>query len=43
MSPLEPCYPTTADHAYFNIAEVQGKDLKTNCMKMREVIKEGMI
>lgn len=40
MFPLEPCYPITLGYAHFNIAEVQGKYLKTNYMKMIEVIKE---
>ena len=42
MSPLEDSYPTTAVHEYSKIAKVQEKDLKTNCMKMIEVLQEEM-
>ena len=41
MAPPELSYPTTASPGYSNIAEVQQNDLKTNFMKMIEVLKEG--
>lgn len=40
MSPIEPSCPTTAGLECSNKAEVQGKHLKTNVMKMIEVLKE---
>ena len=41
MAPPELSYPTTASPGYSNIAEAQENDLKTNFMKMIEVLKEG--
>ena len=40
MSPPEPSHLTTALSEHSNIPEAQGKDLKTNFMKMIEVLKE---
>ena len=42
MSSLQLSSPTTAGPNYSNIADTQEKDLKTNCMKMIEVLKEEM-
>jgi hypothetical protein len=42
MSPLEPSYPTTASPEYPKIAEAQENDLKTNFMKLIEVLKAEM-
>ena len=39
MFPTEPCYLMTAGPEYFNIAEAQEKDLKTNYMKKIESLK----
>ena len=38
MSPLKPNYHTTVGQGYSNIDEAQKKTLKTNCMKMIEVL-----
>lgn len=40
ISQPEPSYSTTAGFKYFNTAEAQGKDPKTNLMKVIEVLKE---
>ena len=40
MSLLEPHYPTKAHNEYSNTAETQEKYLKTNSMKMIEILKE---
>lgn len=42
MSPPELSYHTTASPEYSNITETQENDLKTNFMKMIEVLKEKM-
>ena len=42
MSPPKPRNPTIASPDYFNTAEAQENDLKTNFMKMINVLKEKM-
>ena len=42
MSPTEPSCPTTAGPEYFNTAEIQEKDLKTNYMEMIEYLEKKM-
>lgn len=42
MFSIEPSYPTRAGPEYSSIAETQGKNLKTNYLKMIEVLKEEM-
>lgn len=42
MSPPEPSYSTRAGFDYSNVPESQQKDLKTNCMKMIESLKNEM-
>lgn len=38
MAPPNLSYPTTASHGYFNKAETQENDLKSNLMKMIEAL-----
>ena len=40
MSPLEATYPTTVNPEYSSTAEAQENDLKTNFMKIIEVLKQ---
>ena len=40
ISPPEPNYPLTSSSEYFNIAEAQENDLKSNLIKMIEAFKE---
>ena len=40
MIPSEPSYPTIASAGYFDTAEVQDDDLKSNLMKTLEALKE---
>ena len=42
MFSIEPSCPTTAGPEYPSITEAQEKDLKTNYMKIIEVLKEEM-
>ena len=41
MSPSKPKHPATTSTEYSNTAESQEYNLKTNFMKMIEVLKEG--
>lgn len=42
MSPQEPRSPTTAGPEWSNTAATQEKDLKTNYLKMKVVLKDEM-
>lgn len=42
MNLLVPSYPTAAGPEYCNIAEAQGKYLKTNIMKIKVDLKDEM-
>lgn len=42
MSPQEPSCPPAAGPEWYNTAATQEKDLKTNYMKMKVVLKDEM-
>lgn len=42
MSPQAPSSPTAAGPEWYNTAATQEKDLKTNYMKMKVVLKDKM-
>lgn len=42
MAPLLPVYPTSENFGYSNTAEAEKKYLKSNVMKMIEIVTEKM-